>query len=266
MILTSSATREGLEELTLELLASVPTRAGGRARRRAGGARRAPHVPPGGHARLPRRAKRRGRLPRGRRRHRPAARPPRPRQRRGARPHRAAAAPDRRDPLAPGGRATTPATTSRSAACCSTWTCEGAAPRVGWRGLVAAGEAGTKLLLVTTSSAAGAVSILGHELELGEDALGELVRTQATLDPGLLRARLEQDGYLYLPGFFEREDGAGRAARARRAPRTRRGARAGLGTDRRRRAPRRRDRVRPRRSRPRGRQRAASSPALQRAR
>ncbi len=59
---------------------------------------------------------------------------------------------------------------------------------------------------VTNSSVSGAASILGHELELGEEALGELVRTHASLAPALLRARLEQDGYLYLPGFFERDE------------------------------------------------------------
>ena len=59
---------------------------------------------------------------------------------------------------------------------------------------------------VTTSTAAGAPSIVGHELELGEDALGELVPTEAGMDSALLRARLDQDGYLYLPGFFEREE------------------------------------------------------------
>jgi hypothetical protein len=59
---------------------------------------------------------------------------------------------------------------------------------------------------VTTSSPPGAVSIVGHELELGEDALGQLVRTEATLDRALLRARLERDGYLYLPDFFERDE------------------------------------------------------------
>ena len=53
----------------------------------------------------------------------------------------------------------------------------------------------------------GTVSILGHQLERGPDALGELTRTEDTGDGPALRGRLADDGYLYLPGFFER-DGA----------------------------------------------------------
>lgn len=56
-----------------------------------------------------------------------------------------------------------------------------------------------------TSPATDAISILGHELERGPDSLGELTRTEHTDDAALLRSRLRDDGYLYLPGFFERE-------------------------------------------------------------
>ena len=51
----------------------------------------------------------------------------------------------------------------------------------------------------------GAVSILGHQLERGPEALGELRRTEEGADSAALRDRLAEDGYLYLPGFFERE-------------------------------------------------------------
>lgn len=50
------------------------------------------------------------------------------------------------------------------------------------------------------------MAILGKELERGEHALGELARSERGDDHATLRARLEDDGYLYLPGFFERED------------------------------------------------------------
>jgi hypothetical protein len=50
------------------------------------------------------------------------------------------------------------------------------------------------------------VSIQGHELERGGHALGELTQTEHTAEPAQLRARLQEEGYLYLPGFFARED------------------------------------------------------------
>lgn len=50
------------------------------------------------------------------------------------------------------------------------------------------------------------MAILGKELERGEHALGELARSERGDDPAVLRARFEADGYLYLPGFFERDD------------------------------------------------------------
>ena len=46
----------------------------------------------------------------------------------------------------------------------------------------------------------------GHALEMGDDALGELRRSDDVLDDGAaLRARLAEDGYLYLPGYLGRE-------------------------------------------------------------
>jgi hypothetical protein len=50
------------------------------------------------------------------------------------------------------------------------------------------------------------LSINGRALELGSDALGELARSAAGDDPRTLRARLDGDGYLFVPGFFERDD------------------------------------------------------------
>jgi hypothetical protein len=50
------------------------------------------------------------------------------------------------------------------------------------------------------------MSILGHELEPGPDLLGELRRTEQIDHAEALRERLAEDGYLYLPGFFRRED------------------------------------------------------------
>ena len=99
VIVTSSATGTGLGELADELLRRVPLEEPIELADAAGGrAGRAPHLPPGGRARLSHRAHRRRCLPRRRRGDRPAARPPRPRQRRGARARRVAAASDRRDP------------------------------------------------------------------------------------------------------------------------------------------------------------------------
>lgn len=57
-----------------------------------------------------------------------------------------------------------------------------------------------------SAPATAGISILGHPLELGSDALGELTASEHTMGAAALQRRLEQDGYLYLPGFFERED------------------------------------------------------------
>ncbi len=47
---------------------------------------------------------------------------------------------------------------------------------------------------------------LGRELDTGPDAFGEPVRSDDCVDqPDVLRARLETDGYLFIPGFFDRE-------------------------------------------------------------
>jgi hypothetical protein len=49
-------------------------------------------------------------------------------------------------------------------------------------------------------------------LDLAPTALGELRRTDAGADAGELRSRLADDGYLFLPGYLDREEvlGAGR--------------------------------------------------------
>ena len=47
----------------------------------------------------------------------------------------------------------------------------------------------------------------GHVLDLSGSAFGELVRSDAGLGrPEALRESMDRDGYLYLPGFFERDD------------------------------------------------------------
>jgi len=47
----------------------------------------------------------------------------------------------------------------------------------------------------------------GFELDLRPESFGELLRSDAILnDPDALRERLAQEGYLYIPGFFARED------------------------------------------------------------
>jgi hypothetical protein len=56
-----------------------------------------------------------------------------------------------------------------------------------------------------TASASSTVSIQGHPLERGPRAFGELTRSDAAENPGVLRERLLGDGYLFLPGFFESE-------------------------------------------------------------
>ena len=47
---------------------------------------------------------------------------------------------------------------------------------------------------------------LGRELDTGPDAFGEPVRSDdAVGQPDVLRALLETDGYLFIPGFFDRD-------------------------------------------------------------
>ncbi len=58
---------------------------------------------------------------------------------------------------------------------------------------------------MTTSLAA--ITSCGHALDLSESAFGELVRSDAYIgQTEALHERLDRDGYLYLPGFFERDD------------------------------------------------------------
>ena len=48
---------------------------------------------------------------------------------------------------------------------------------------------------------------LGYELEMSPGSFGEMVRSPDILnDTSALRERLNRDGYLYIPGFFPRED------------------------------------------------------------
>ena len=52
-----------------------------------------------------------------------------------------------------------------------------------------------------------ALTSYGHALDLHDTAFGELRRSDDILaDEKTLRVRMELDGYLYLPGFFEREE------------------------------------------------------------
>jgi hypothetical protein len=47
----------------------------------------------------------------------------------------------------------------------------------------------------------------GYALDLRPESFGELLRSDAILgDTSALRDRLDQEGYLYIPGFFPRED------------------------------------------------------------
>ena len=47
----------------------------------------------------------------------------------------------------------------------------------------------------------------GHALDLSGAAFGELRRSDSYINqPEVLRERIDRDGYLYLPGFFERDD------------------------------------------------------------
>ena len=50
------------------------------------------------------------------------------------------------------------------------------------------------------------MAIAGQRLEHGAHAFGELSRTGRSEDPATLRARLVEEGYLYIPGFFEPAD------------------------------------------------------------
>ena len=46
----------------------------------------------------------------------------------------------------------------------------------------------------------------GRELDLGANAFGEVTRSGEFLgQPEVLRKRLEADGYLCIPGFFDRD-------------------------------------------------------------
>jgi hypothetical protein len=57
------------------------------------------------------------------------------------------------------------------------------------------------------------LSSKGYELDLSAQSFGELLRSDDILhDPAALRERFAQEGYLYVPGFFERDPI--RAARA----------------------------------------------------
>jgi hypothetical protein len=47
----------------------------------------------------------------------------------------------------------------------------------------------------------------GHPLELSDETFGEIRSSTAQLDdPAALRANLAEDGYLYIPGFFDRDE------------------------------------------------------------
>lgn len=48
-------------------------------------------------------------------------------------------------------------------------------------------------------------AILGKRLEEGSDAFGEMRQTAPDSPMEHVRARLEEDGYVYMPGFFERD-------------------------------------------------------------
>jgi len=51
------------------------------------------------------------------------------------------------------------------------------------------------------------LSSRGYKLDLRPESFGELLRSDAILnDSDALRERLAQEGYLYIPGFFARED------------------------------------------------------------
>lgn len=56
------------------------------------------------------------------------------------------------------------------------------------------------------SIASPTASITGHPLELGSHAFGKLRSTSPATSPEPMRQLMEDDGYLYLPGFFARED------------------------------------------------------------
>lgn len=46
----------------------------------------------------------------------------------------------------------------------------------------------------------------GYPLDVGQETFGELRRTSADSPPEVIRARIAEDGYVYLPGFFYRPD------------------------------------------------------------
>lgn len=54
-------------------------------------------------------------------------------------------------------------------------------------------------------TSAANLSITGHHIDSGGAAFGSLRATDPTSSPAILRARMEADGYLYLPAFFERD-------------------------------------------------------------
>jgi len=57
-----------------------------------------------------------------------------------------------------------------------------------------------------TPTSSGAVSSCGHALDLSEDAFGFVHSSADCVDqPEELRRRLIEDGYLYIPGFFDRD-------------------------------------------------------------
>ncbi|HSI85602.1 MAG TPA: phytanoyl-CoA dioxygenase family protein [Candidatus Methylacidiphilales bacterium] len=73
----------------------------------------------------------------------------------------------------------------------------------------------TGLAAITALDAAAAPSLsviprtAGEAMDTSASAYGELRRTSAALalhDPGELRRRMAEDGYLYIPGFFNRAD------------------------------------------------------------
>ena len=61
--------------------------------------------------------------------------------------------------------------------------------------------------MTTSPVSRASLTSRGHALDLSAAAFGELVRSDAFLGrEDVLRERLARDGYLYLPGFFERDD------------------------------------------------------------
>ena len=57
------------------------------------------------------------------------------------------------------------------------------------------------------TTAPASLTSRGHALDLSAGAFGELIRSNDALGRiDVLRERFDRDGYLYLPGFFERHD------------------------------------------------------------